>query len=448
MRFYIGTSYKLKTKVIIKFLIALGFLVLAVLGLDRANAWTFVNTNENSATAIKSIFSGFSSVGANYYSGTSQYVSYTCEFATDQYCGIYMDTDRYATMRYWFKKSSGASSYPTYLTNSYTIALNENYPSNPSIAESVKGATQHDIYYLKNNNNICSSDSNNKSVDFQGSFAYNGDLSTISNYNSNYSTSNTFVMSIMSFDTTNDVQYTTPCEVVYNTNSSGYYYYSFICENVPISTSSNTYDKYGIVISNFLRSEDQFKGSGTSAINGALMLNVGTWNLNSYNALQYECSSSDPIVEGGHDNTIYSTDNTYNDAKDNYDDSIGGIPTDNILLQYPDSFADIVALPINLITAFSNASDTCSPYTIDLSSLSTEWGGSNYTLTLPCMRTYVSNIIGSNYYQLFDLLLSAIVFYKIATSMIVYVEAVTSGDDLFDLFFKGEHSSVLDKKEK
>ena len=50
MRFYTGLSFKLKTKVIIKFLIALGFLILATIGIDRVSADSWTNVSTNSAT--------------------------------------------------------------------------------------------------------------------------------------------------------------------------------------------------------------------------------------------------------------------------------------------------------------------------------------------------------------------------------------------------------------
>ena len=317
MRFYIGTSYKLKTKVIIKFLIALGFLVLAVLGLDRANAWTFVNTNDNSVSAIKSLFSGYSSYGVNFYNSSSgEPVSYDCDWSTNAYCGCQMDTDRSnTTHRYWWYKTGPSSQYG-FLTGSYRLAINTDFPSNDTIAPTNRGVTQNDIYYLKNNNHICTNDSSANSVDFQGSFMYSASLSNLTSFNSNMTTSTIFRMYIKAYDDTNERVFSTPCEVVYNTSSSNYHYYSFVCENVFFGNNDNTIDKFGLDILNFIPFEDVYKGTGHNAINGTLYLNVGTWNLNSYNALQYECTSSDPNVEGGFDNTPYiTTDDIYNKSK-------------------------------------------------------------------------------------------------------------------------------------
>ena len=95
-----------------------------------------------------------------------------------------------------------------------------------------------------------------------------------------------------------------------------------------------------------------------------------------------------------------------------------------------------VNLPFNMLQQVLNQIDTesCTPFAINLSSITRRWGNFDYTLTVPCIRTKVKSLIGQEFYDLFDYLMCAIVFYYFAMNLYNKIDTYLSGYDAFPIY--------------
>ena len=54
-----------------------------------------------------------------------------------------------------------------------------------------------------------------------------------------------------------------------------------------------------------------------------------------------------------------------------------------------------------MLNVITTNMDTCTPVSFDLSSITRKWGGHDYVLTLPCIRSTMQRLLG-NWYNIFD----------------------------------------------
>lgn len=105
------------------------------------------------------------------------------------------------------------------------------------------------------------------------------------------------------------------------------------------------------------------------------------------------------------------------------------------LVYHNTGLASLIVLPIELLTTISSDSETCNPLQIDLSSITRRWGNSDYVLTLPCIRQNLRTMLG-NWYDIFDTLIAAILFYYFAMNLILKVNDILSGVDDLPYFYE------------
>ena len=98
------------------------------------------------------------------------------------------------------------------------------------------------------------------------------------------------------------------------------------------------------------------------------------------------------------------------------------------------SISNILYFPIDLLNVIVNNQNTCTPYQIDLSSITRKWGNSNYVLTIPCIRSEMQRLLG-NWYEVFDLLIAGILFYYFCSNLILKINDVLSGVDTMPGFY-------------
>lgn len=95
-------------------------------------------------------------------------------------------------------------------------------------------------------------------------------------------------------------------------------------------------------------------------------------------------------------------------------------------------------LPIQLLNYVIQGMDTpnvCQPLTINLSSLNGLLHANVGSISIPCMGTRVKNYIGENWYNTFDYLMGAIVFYYIASNIVLRIQQIFSGVDTLPSYY-------------
>lgn len=96
-------------------------------------------------------------------------------------------------------------------------------------------------------------------------------------------------------------------------------------------------------------------------------------------------------------------------------------------------------LPIQLLEyVMLGELNECRPLRVDLTSLGLLWPSSNTgteIIQIPCMRQKVKNLIGESWYDVFDRIMAAIVFYYFATNVVVRIQQVMSGVDTLPSFY-------------
>lgn len=98
------------------------------------------------------------------------------------------------------------------------------------------------------------------------------------------------------------------------------------------------------------------------------------------------------------------------------------------------SISNILYFPIDLLNVIVNNQDTCTPYSINLSSITHRWGNDDYILTLPCIRSEMRHLLG-NWYEVFDLMIAGILFYYFCMNLILKINDILSGVDTMPGFY-------------
>lgn len=422
MRFYLGTSYKLKTKTLIKVLLAIGFLVLATLGLDRANAWTIVNNKSNSFSDIASYFDKVSNTAVSFVdSDDGELITTECSLSTNG-CMYYDSDSSNRTTRYWLYRNSSTSSIlaTKYFSIDTSLDTSTNY----------KALTESQSIYLKNND-YCTNDN---SIDIEGTFAIYSGGNNFS-YFPNLSINSLFSFVIIGHDDTNDRFYGSTCTIGTPTTTSGYTYYNYLCESVK---TSDTIDTYELVIQARNDRADRLLSTGNRHYEPAIYWNFNTSDYNNQPTLKYECSENDAVYITNDEVPIseQELEQALADAKLNFDTNLPGIAVSAYKLAYPQNFQELISLPLFIIDNIVRNGNTCTDYQIDLTGLLRVAGDNTgtYILELPCMRTKLSSLLGT-LYTLIDALMASLVFYNIAMNIIVLVELITNGVDLWTYYF-------------
>ena len=99
------------------------------------------------------------------------------------------------------------------------------------------------------------------------------------------------------------------------------------------------------------------------------------------------------------------------------------------------SISNILYFPIDLLNVIVQNKDTCTPVSFNLSSLTRAFGGNDYVLTFPCIRNTVKNLIGTTWYNVFDLMIAGILFYYFCCNLILKINDLLSGVDGMPYFY-------------
>ena len=237
--------------------------------------------------------------------------------------------------------------------------------------------------------------------------------------------------------------------------------YYVVCPNNLINNgTTETYDRYVLTIYNKLVynndvTDDTYYKIETrwhtgTATNYCPNLDRVTGVTNGYHSIYYKCKTNyippddDPYTAYGYSNITMGGSSGGHCFGDN---CISTETTENTLdlsfyndLDIPQSLIDLIQLPIRLVSLLSTsiADDVCQPITIDLSSITYRWGGFNYSLSLPCMRTVLSNlldvdIIGTiNLYALADMLMAFGLSLWFGQKLWLVINDMLTGHDLHD----------------
>ena len=411
MRFHIGISKRVKLKTIISFLGALFLLILATLGIDRVNAESFTFDSND----------GFS--GVYTYAMTT---SIDNDIVVSPASAYYRQAIITNNIR---KDVLSFTPYGTSFTSTYSFGYfwnknTYNYQGNAMrIFKSLNLRFQNDDFC-----DVSSYKSNDISLSLLLGTDY--DFSTMMSLNS-FTFDDIADVNIAAIDSNND-WFSTDC--TYNSTTqlnSQNYLVSYSCPNVYIGSSNHQIITYSVDIFNKLSQSD------TLQYNSNVYWLLTDMSVN-FSDTSYTCSSSNPQIDFSTGGLPSSNDieDALAKAKENYNANINGIDTSKINHNFGVQFTDLLKLPLKFINVVVQNQNTCTPYELDFSSLVNLGNNSNntYVLTLPCMRNVLSSKLG-NVYTIADILLTAIIFYNVAMSLILMVEAITSGVDLYTYFF-------------
>lgn len=129
------------------------------------------------------------------------------------------------------------------------------------------------------------------------------------------------------------------------------------------------------------------------------------------------------------------------------DDSIPNIGINDSFVSNNENstIQNLAMYPVNLINKILDATDNsgsgggssfaCTPLSINLSSITRTWGGFDYTLELPCFTHKAKELIGNEWFNIFDLLIASMLFYYFALHLVERFELFTDGVDMFPGFF-------------
>lgn len=162
-------------------------------------------------------------------------------------------------------------------------------------------------------------------------------------------------------------------------------------------------------------------------------------NQNTQDIMNNQNQNTQDIMENNNQNTQNIT---------NSIDDLTGVVNDTSVPNYEDlpqfvienmvissQSQKLFMLPIQLLNAVVSGSDTCSPLRIDLSSITALGGGQPYILEIPCMKDRIKNYIGSTWYEIFDYIMAAIVFYYVGTNIVLRIQQVMSGVDTLPSYY-------------
>lgn len=440
MRFYFGLSKRIKVKTLIEIL---GFLFVGLMA-----------------------FFGFTQIG---YCWTD--ISNGADLFSHKELNVYaldrnLQPEVYESA--YLQKYTG-NSYRTFLnlcvgTSSYCAnSSSTNRPSGQRLAVT-QGAYNQDYPFIFDDWELnftpvtpyCSTSSYN-SMNFRFMLSYPGEYEFNHYYSyfgleNNYSTNldgfkyKGLFVRVYAHETTNNGEnlYPTNCSIGESGLTGGGSYSTLnlvTCNNLFIGNSEHSVDYYIISINNGVPFSNVYNSSTDNAYLSTLLTIEVPKNANYVNRayLQYECSTDDPVIDNPTDTLDIEKELTdvYDYIKGSYDTDLPGIDVEKFKLNYPQNMQDLISLPLYVIDKVVENSSTCSPYEIDLSgiaNLAPPHNYSNIKITLPCMRTKLSSLLGA-LYTLIDVLMASLVFYNIAMAIIILVEAITSGVDLWTFYF-------------
>lgn len=437
MRFHFGLGFSKKVKTSILFWLGLGFLgfmTYALTGLQQVKAESHSQFGVDLSSYITSNhYYGFNKTSAS--GNVSSFDrSYTIPFD--------VDSNRFGELENW---GSPRAMNAIYANGSYWSYFSRNE--------------------ITLNTNVCSSYNDSNSLDLYGSFA-----------GSNKTKINS-ALSDRSFTTINDlsdvlslyiepqylnsedppVQYA--CNIQFR-NATGNYpngnsnfdYYDFICEGVPIT------DVLGyklIVINNLYQTSYVGNPQGLNFSVGSINTQVPTFI---YKYFDYQCSYVEPVSP---DSPLFPDDATGTSSIEYYGECVGEncasstVPKSALDLDWynevdiPESITNLFLLPFRLISVITNDSvGICQPIEIDLSSITNAWGGDDYSLSIPCMRTYIHNLLDQNIlgnidiYNMCDLFMAFGLSIWLGQKFYFVIMDMLSGNDLHSYLVLGSNGRI------
>ncbi len=414
MRFHIGFSKRISLKTLIEIIGFIFIGLLAFLGIDKVHADTLNHFDLSNASL------------------SSQY-GYVMTNSLDNQIDV-VEQPLYYRAAYF-----GNQSYMTLdLKNDSTGTQNIlGYSYVDRVYNGAGNAMRvfKEVYYNFSNENFCDK-SSYKSNDIYIDVMYDtGDYNRAFLNGNNFTLSDIWEMKFNAIDSNGDY-YVTNCS--YSTYRSGpnssTSIATYYCPNTFIGNNQKTITTYSIDLFNKLSQDGGYSGSYNSWILFYTNMRIDMSDST------YECTSNDPTIDFTTAETTPSKpdiDNAMKEARENFVPNIPGINTDLFDIEYPSNIQELLSLPLYVLDNIVERSYSCTPYELDLSSLTTL--GRNYTetkITFPCMRNKLASLLGT-LYNLIDILMAAIVFYNIAMAIIQLIEAVTDGVDLWSFYFTG-----------
>lgn len=410
MKLYFGFSKRLKLKTLIEILGFIFIGLLAFLGIDKVNADTLQHFDLSNATLSSSYtYAMTTSPDTDVYATNEPLYYHTSYFGNQSYMTLDLKND-----------SSGSQSLLGYSYINRTLS----YQGNPM-------RVFKNVYYTFTNEDFCDT-SQYKSNDLWIDILWTGDTTS---YNiisaNNFTYGDIWDVKFRAIDTNGDYYATNCYYSTYRDGPNVWDILTYNCPNVFIGNNNVEIEKYSIDIFNNLSQSDDILGTGDWKY-------IQTNFLIDMSDTTYQCMTSDPVIDFTTAKTLPSKpdiDNAIKKARDNYVVDIPGLNTDIFDIDYPQSIQEFISLPLYVLDNIVQRSETCTPYELDLSSLTHL--GHNYQevkITIPCMRTKLASLLGS-LYTLIDVLLASIVFYNIAMAILQLIEAVTDGVDLWSFYF-------------
>lgn len=265
-----------------------------------------------------------------------------------------------------------------------------------------------------------------------------------------YSGEITYSYSAHKFCTSSDKVSLTTRFYVRNNNNDNPPNLGFNITGTQATINSKTYDSSNMV----------YVVSFTIADNSSFQLN---YNFNDTNNAYYFYSSStriswtyncdytleqstSDIINNNNSNTTQIINNNNTNTQEIIDavtipqpftsEDLPSFAIDNMLIT--SQTQKLFMLPIQLLNYVIQGLDTpnvCQPLTINLSSLNGLLHANVGSISIPCMGTRVKNYIGENWYNTFDYLMGAIVFYYIASNIVLRIQQIFSGVDTLPSYY-------------
>ena len=149
--------------------------------------------------------------------------------------------------------------------------------------------------------------------------------------------------------------------------------------------------------------------------------------------IDYCSNTGADFIGGSGTNIIDDANQAIKDVIDELDPNLI-FPYFNDLIPNLTGIQGILTFPIDILYTITTNQGTCTPYSINLSSITQTFGGFNYTLTLPCIRNKMQTLLG-NWYNVFDLMIAGILFYYFASNLVLKIHDTLSGIDNMPYFY-------------
>ena len=202
----------------------------------------------------------------------------------------------------------------------------------------------------------------------------------------------------------------------------------------------------------------------TSYVGNPQGLNFSVGSINTqvptfiYKYFDYQCSYVEPVSP---DSPLFPDDATGTSSIEYYGECVGEncasstVPKSALDLDWynevdiPESITNLFLLPFRLISVITNDSvGICQPIEIDLSSITNAWGGDDYSLSIPCMRTYIHNLLDQNIlgnidiYNMCDLFMAFGLSIWLGQKFYFVIMDMLSGNDLHSYLVLGSNGRI------